>query len=133
MTDTATVDSQAKTNAMLAWIFAPFTSYAWKDNTDEFVKAHARSSLYLGVANIISTIVLLVLQICFGTILGALFYSNGALFGFASLLGCGWSLLGLANGAFVIVPRIVGAIKANNGEQWEVPYVNEFMAKFIKL
>ena len=46
MPESKTTASEAKTNAMLAWIFAPITSYVWKDSTDEFLKAHARASLY---------------------------------------------------------------------------------------
>ena len=132
MPESKTTASESKTNAILAWIFAPITSYVWKDNPDEFVKAHARASLYLGVANVISTVVLMVLQICMGVVFAAVLY-NSYLFGFSSLISCFWGLLNLANGAFILVPRLVGVIKANNGEKWEVPYVSEMMQKIIKL
>jgi uncharacterized Tic20 family protein len=132
MPEATSTASDAKTNAILAWIFAPFTSFAWKDSTDEFVKAHARASLYLGIANVISSIVIFVLQICMGVVLGAFLY-NSYLFGFAGIVDCFWWLLNMANGAFILIPRLIGVVKANNGEKWEVPYITESLKKIIKL
>lgn len=119
-----------KVNAMMAWIFAPFSSYLLKEEQDEFVRAHARESFYLGVANIIALLVLGVLNVCYGMIFNALFWNAG--WGFASLLGCVWGIIWLAVSLFIGVPRIVGIVKANNHEKWTVPYVTEYLSKYIK-
>jgi uncharacterized Tic20 family protein len=123
--------SDTKTLAMLAWIFAPITSFVWKDHEDAFVKSHARESLYFGVASILVALVGFVVQTCFSIVIG--YTLTGPLFGIASLISCVWSLLWLAVGLAFIVPRIVGVVKANSMEEWTVPYVNEFMKRFIKL
>jgi uncharacterized Tic20 family protein len=123
--------SQSKTNAMLAWLFAPITSFIWKDDADAFVKEHARQSLYLGIANIAVFAVLFLLQICYGIIFANLLWS--VLWGISALISCFWSLLWLAASAFAVVPRIIGIVKANDMKTWEVPYVTKFMSRFIKL
>lgn len=119
-----------KTNAMIAWIFAPFSSYLLKDEQDEFVRAHARESFYLGIANIIALIAVGILNVCYGMVFNVLFWNSG--FGFASLLSLIWSVIWLAIALFVSVPRIVGIIKANNNEKWTVPYVTQYLSKYIK-
>src|SRR5690554_4991274 len=65
---TTSADS-AKTNAILAWIFAPITSYVWKDESDPLLRNHARESLYLGVANLAVMVILWVLSIFFSIFL----------------------------------------------------------------
>lgn len=126
----ASTQSDPKTNAMIAWIFAPFSSYLLKDETDEFVRAHARESFYLGVANIIALLALGVLNVCYGMVFNVLFWNVGL--GLASLLSCVWGILWLAVALFIGVPRVMGIIKANNHEKWTVPYVTEYLSKYIK-
>lgn len=125
--------SQDKTNAILAWLFAPLTSFLWKDDPSEFVRAHARESLYFGVANILLVVVFLLLQICYGIVMGVVFGSVYSLSAMELLLACIWNILWLAVWAFGIVPRIIGMVKANGMQTWTVPVVNEQMKKFIKL
>jgi uncharacterized Tic20 family protein len=124
--------TEAKTNAILAWLFAPITSFAWKDSSDEFLRSHARESLYLGVANFAVYLVLFVMQFLYNLIFVPLLFSS-IVFGFGVILNCVWGVLWLAAGLFVLVPRIMGIVKANNREKWEVPYVNPFVKRFIKL
>lgn len=123
--------SSAKTNAMLAWIFAPFTSFAWKDDSDEFVKAHARESLYVGIAQLAVVLVVYIVQ----AILFAIFFSglSFGMLGIFGLFGLLFNLIWLATFAFMIVPRIIGVMKANEGQKWEFPQVTNLVKKYIKL
>lgn len=118
-----------KTNAILAWLFAPFSSFLFKDDKDAFVHAHARESFYLGIANLAGLVVLGILNVCSSMLLGTLFWSQ---LGFYTLISCFWGLLWLAWAVFCVVPRIMGIIKANNMQTWEVPYVTKFLSKYIK-
>lgn len=128
---TASTTSQAKTNAMLAWIFAPITSFVWKDDANSFVKAHARESLYFGIANIVLSIVLYLLQALF---FGLLFSGTGFSFlGFAGFTSLLFSLLWLAFWVFSFVPRVIGVVKANDMQTWEFPVVTNLVKRFIKL
>lgn len=122
--------SDPKTTAMLAWIFAPFTSYLFKDESDPFVKSHARESFYLGIANIAVLLVLGVINICVSAVFYNFLWSAGLIF--AQILSCLWALLWLGVVAFIAVPRIMGLVKANNHEEWKVPYVTEYLSKYIK-
>lgn len=120
-----------KTTAILAWVFAPLTSFMWKDHQNEFIRFHARESLYLGIANIAVVIVLTLLQVCMQIFAGALFFTPAfALFG---LISCFFAIIWLGVTAFIVVPRVVGVIKAANMEKWEVPYVSRFVSRYIKL
>lgn len=125
--------SDSKTNAILAWVFAPITSFVWKDSPDAFVRAHARESLNFGIANVVLWLVLWVVSVVYNIIIGNLLYSSFTLFGLASLLSCVWSLLWLAFWIGSVVIRIMGAVKASNGQTWTVPYISKFMSKYIKL
>jgi len=131
MEGTSNVASEAKTNALLAWLFSPITSFVWKNEKDAFLQKHARNSLYYGIANIILVAIVFVIQILYGVIVGALLWN--VLWGLGTLLSCVWSAIWLVVSAFSVVPRIVGMIKANNGEVWEVPYVQKWLEKVIKL
>ena len=131
--ETNMTPSESKTNAILAWIFAPITSFVWKDSSDQFLRSHARESFMFGVATIVGFLVLSVLNFAYSLTLGNLFYSSFALFGIGSLLSCLWSLVWLAFWAFTVVPRIMGAIKASNNQTWTVPYVSKFMSKYMKM
>jgi uncharacterized Tic20 family protein len=121
--------NMSTSNAVLAWIFAPFTSFAFKNDPDELTRAHARESFYLGIANIAVLLVVFILQVCIGIFMGLIFYSA---YGINALIQCFWSLVWLAELAFILVPRIIGAMKASQGEKWTVPYVTEFLSKYIK-
>ncbi len=89
-----------KTNAILAWIFAPITSAIWMNDTDDFLRHHAKQSLSWGIVSIIGH--------------GACFFLTFLIIGV-----CLWPLWSLLD----IVVRVVGLVKANNGEKWEVPVV----------
>ncbi len=100
--------SDVKTNAILAWLFAPITSLIWKDDKDEFLSYHAKQSLSWGIVAVIGHVALFVL----GTVLSVVFVGIFCLV----ILWPIWGVLDL-------VVRIVGLVKANNGEKWEVPVV----------
>lgn len=120
------MDDTTKTNAILAWVFSPITSYLWKDDKDAFVRHHAIQSLYLGIFNLATFVILFILNIF--TAISFSFIPP-----FAAILQCLLGLVWLVWNVSVIVPRIIGAIKALNGETWEIPYLGEFMRKYIKL
>ncbi|MCA9378910.1 DUF4870 domain-containing protein [Candidatus Dojkabacteria bacterium] len=120
--------SDDKTNAILAWLFAPISSYLLKDQQDPFVKNHVSESFYFGIFSIVLAVVFGVIAACLSILFGSLFG-----FGLSSILACGINLLWLAVFLVVSVPRLIGIIKAVNHETWTVPYVSEFMKKYIKL
>lgn len=121
-----------KTIVILAWLFAPITSYLFKDESDPFVKSHVRESFYLGMANVVLLVVMFVLNIVFGVLSNLFFYNSGFLYGILTLINCLCSLIWLVVALFLGVPRLVGIIKALNMETWEVPYVTKFLSKYIK-
>ena len=93
-------DGQAKTNAMLAWLFAPITSFIWMNDENEFLKFHAKQSLSWSLVAIVGHIVL-----SFSTLI---------------LIGiCLWPMWVLLD----IGIRVYGLVKANAGEKLEVPVV----------
>lgn len=102
---TATAQSPNRTNALLAWIFAPITSLIFMNDKDEFTKKCAKHSLYFGIGMIIIHVVLWVL----GTVL--------AVFVVGFLCYVVDALVWLVD----IAVRIMGAVKANNGEVFKVP------------
>jgi len=97
---TATAKSDPKTNAILAWIFAPVTSIIWMNDADEFLKYHAKQSLSWSIVALIGHLV------CF--------FLSFVLIGM-----CLWPLWIILD----LVVRVYGLMKANNGEKWEVPVV----------
>ncbi|MBU0975669.1 MAG: DUF4870 domain-containing protein [Patescibacteria group bacterium] len=100
---TATSASPNRTNALLAWIFAPLTSFIFLNDEDAFTKKCAKHSMYFGIASIVMYIVLSVLAtISFG------------------ILSC----LVLVWVAVDLIVRIMGAVKANSGELFEVPVIS---------
>jgi uncharacterized membrane protein len=103
-TTTASAGSNSKTNAILAWLFAPITSLIWMNDKDEFLKYHAKQSLAWGITSIIGHTVCFFLSFIF---IGMCIWPI-------------WSILDL-------VVRIYGLVKANNGEKWEVPVVGGFV------
>jgi len=100
----STAGGNTKTNAILAWIFAPITSIIWMNEKDEFLKHHAKQSLAWGVTALIGHVLCFVLSF---VIIGACLWPL-------------WSLLDLG-------VRVYGLVKANNGEKWEVPVVGGFV------
>ncbi len=94
------VSSSNKTNAILAWIFAPITSIIWMNDADEFLKYHAKQSLSWSLVAIGGHFVCFVLSFL--------------------LIGmCLWPLWGLLD----VIVRVYGLVQANNGVKWEVPVV----------
>ena len=92
--------SNSKTNAILAWIFAPITSLIWMNEKDDFLKYHAKQSLAWGITAIIGH------AVCFAL-------------SFVIVGMCLWPIWGLVD----LGVRVYGLVKANNGEKWEVPVV----------
>ena len=123
---TPSSDLDPKTMAILSWLFAPITSYFWKDHQDAFVKNHAQESFLFGVLSVIVTIVLMVLNACIGITAAFIPYLD-------VMISCLFSLVWMIFSLLMLVPRIIGIIKALNGEKWTVPYVSEFMRKYIKM
>lgn len=126
--------SDAKTNALLAWIFAPITSFLWLKDQDEFLRHHARESFYFGILNIALYVIVFIVQTCVNIVfLNLLFGNVYSLSGLGALFSCFWGMVWLALAVFSIVPRVIGLVKANNGELWTVPLVSEYMSKIIKV
>lgn len=99
-TTTPASTGDTKTNAILAWIFAPITSAIWMNDKDDFLRFHAKQSLSWGIVSLVGHF------LCF-------------LSSFLFIGLCLWPLWSLVD----IVVRVYGLIKANNGEKWEVPVV----------
>ncbi|MBD3280960.1 DUF4870 domain-containing protein [Candidatus Dojkabacteria bacterium] len=99
-TTAKTTDGQAKTNAMLAWLFAPITSIIWMNEKNEFLQYHAKQSLSWSLTAIVGHVV----------------FSVSTVFLIGLCLWPLWSLLDIG-------VRVYGLVKANNGEKWEVPVV----------
>ncbi len=110
-TKTQVSGSKDRTNALLAWIFAPITSFIFMNDKDEFTKKCAKHSLYFGVAMIIGHVIMWILM----AILTAVTLGFGAM--------CAW-ILPTAWIAVDLAGRIIGAVKANNGELFEVPVIS---------
>jgi uncharacterized Tic20 family protein len=125
MSTTPVKTDDTKLFAILAWVFAPITSYIWKDHENALVKNHARESFYVGVLHIFLAIAIFFLQILAALTLGFI--------GFDWLVQAPLALLGFALSVAMVIVRIVGIIKAINGEQWTVPYVSQYLSKYIKL
>jgi uncharacterized membrane protein len=115
-TSTSSAKSGNNTNAILAWLFAPITSLIWMNDEDEYLRWHAKQSLYWGLASIIVYVG--------GSIIA--FILSFILIGFfVWCLISVWMILD-------IVVRIMGIVKANNGEKWEVPVVSKMFSGIIK-
>lgn len=107
----AAAASPNRTNALLAWIFAPITSFIFMNDEDEFTRRCAKHSMYFGVADVVIQIALWV----GGTILAFI------VVGVCCYVVAGvWGLVSLA-------VRIMGAVKANNGELFEVPVLKDMV------
>lgn len=104
----AVAASPNRTNALLAWIFAPITSFLFMNDEDEFTKKCAKHSLYFGVADIIIQVVL---------------WGGGTVLSFVVIGVCCFPLAGLW-GLVSLAVRIIGAVKANQGELFEVPVIS---------
>lgn len=100
-----------RTNALLCWIFAPITSFIFMNDEDAFTKKCAKHSLYFGVAAIIIHVVLWV----FGFV--------GSFIIVGTLCFCIDAVVWLAD----IAIRVVGAVKANEGELFEVPVLSDMV------
>ncbi|MDD3647197.1 MAG: DUF4870 domain-containing protein [Candidatus Dojkabacteria bacterium] len=105
---TASAATPNRTNALLAWIFAPLTSFIFLNDEDEFTKKCAKHSMYFGIADLVIQIVLWV---------------GGIILSFAVIGVCCFPLAGLWSLVSIAV-RIMGAVKANNGELFEVPVIS---------
>ncbi len=103
--------SKNRTNALLAWVFAPITSFIFMNDEDPFTKKCAKHSLYFGVVDVVLQVVL----ILGGTILSFAFIGI-CCFPISAV----WGLVSLA-------VRIIGAVKANNGELFEVPVISDMV------
>lgn len=106
-----TSSSTNRTNAILAWVFAPITSLIFKDDKDEFTRKCAKHSLYFGVAVVAIHIVMWIL----GTI--------GSVF----IVGIFCFMLDAVVWLADLAVRIMGAVKANNGELFEVPITSKWV------
>jgi uncharacterized Tic20 family protein len=99
-----------RTNALLCWIFAPITSFIFMNDEDAFTKKCAKHSLYFGVVSVIIYIALFLLTTV-GTVVT---------FGFGAVCSCLLPVWGIVD----LVVRIMGAVKANSGELFEVPVIS---------
>jgi len=100
--------SENRTNALLCWIFAPITSFIFMNDKDEFTKKVAKHSMYFGIFDVALQVVLWVLGTILAFVLvGLLCYVIAGL----------WWLVSLT-------VRIMGAVKANKGELFEVPVIS---------
>lgn len=106
----AVAASPNRTNALLAWIFAPITSFIFMNDEDEFTKKCAKHSLYFGVASVVIYVVLIIL-VTVGSVVT---------FGLGTVCYCLIFVWGIVD----VVVRIMGAVKANNGELFEVPVIS---------
>ena len=100
-----------RTNALLCWIFAPITSFIFMNDEDEFTKQCAKHSMYFGVAMVIIHVVLWVLG------------SIGIIFVVGTLCFCVDALVWIVDLAI----RIMGAVKANEGELFKVPVISDMV------
>jgi len=100
--------SPNRTNALLTWIFAPITSFIFMNDEDEFTRRCAKHSMYFGVAMIVLHVGMWIL----GTV--------GSIIIIGSVCFCVDAVLWLVD----LVVRIMGAVKANNGELFEVPIIS---------
>ena len=107
----AVTSSPNCTNALLAWIFAPITSFIFMNDEDEFTKKCAKHSLYFGVAMVVIHVALWIL----GTV--------GAVFIVGSVCFCVDAVVWVAD----LAVRIMGAVKANSGELFEVPVLSDMV------
>ena len=48
--------------AILMYLFAPITGLIWMNDSNDFVKFHAKQSLYLGLANVVIWVLLTLLS-----------------------------------------------------------------------
>lgn len=97
-----------RTNALLAWIFAPITSFIFMNDEDPFTKKCAKHSLYFGLAMVIVHVVLWGLGFV------------GSLFIVGAFCFCIDAIVWVVD----IAVRVMGAVKANNGELFEVPVIS---------
>lgn len=108
-----TPSQEEKTQAMLCWILSLVASFIVPlvfyiiSNDKKFVKHHAAQCLFLSIALVVIAIVLTI------TVIGA--------------------LLVPVLGIFALVAVILGAVKANNGEWWEVPGIGGMAKNIFKI
>jgi uncharacterized membrane protein len=106
-----TSSSPNRTNAILAWIFAPITSFIFLNDEDAFTKKCAKHSMYFGVAMVILHVAMWIL----GTIGSFVVVGVGCF--------CVDAVIWIAD----IAVRVMGAVKANNGELFEVPVISNMV------
>lgn len=97
-----------RTNALLAWIFAPITSFIFMKDEDEFTRKCAKHSLYFGIAMLAIHLILWVVGFI------------GSFIIIGTICFCIDAVVWIAD----IAVRIIGAVKANNGELFEVPVIS---------
>ena len=107
---TAGSSSDNTTLSVLSWIFAPIVGIFFLSHEDEDVKWHAKQSMYFGLVSI----AVYVLGFVCITVLSVITFFLGSILYCVLLL---W--------VFVDFPvRIYAAIKASQGERWEVPVIS---------
>ena len=97
-----------RTNAILAWVLCPITSLIFMNDEDAFTKTCAKHSLYFGLADVIIQVVL---------------WIGGFVLTFIAIGVCCFPLAGLW-GLVSLGVRIYGAVKASQGELFEVPVIS---------
>ena len=100
--------SPNRTNAMLAWLIAPITSFIFMNDEDAFTKRCAKHSLYFGLVDVAIHLGLWIVGAVLSLIVvGVCCY----------VIWIGWVFVSIG-------VRIIGAVKANQGELFEVPVIS---------
>lgn len=97
-----------RTNAILAWVFAPITSFIFMNDEDEFTRKCAKHSMYFGIADVVAQLI---------------WWVGGSFLAIFLVGMCCW-VIGLVWFVFSIYVRVMGAVKANKGELFEVPVIS---------
>lgn len=116
------VDKASLSGAVIAWLFAPFSSLFFLSSKDKFTRRCAKHALYLGVSMVIINIIMLFINMSLflvGTFL-ALFWMGAVCFSILVICLILWIGLNI----MWIVGNVIGAVKANKGELFEVPIIS---------
>lgn len=128
-----TAEEDAKRQALMAWLVAPFYSYTLKNNSNEFVRKHAEASFYYGVASIAVVVLAFIVQTILGFLLQIIAGGNPfSALSLYSTFGTINGLIWLATWLFVIIPRVYGILKSQNMEVWSMPKAKELVSKYLK-
>lgn len=104
------------TNAMICWLVValiglPIPSFIWMNEKDEELKWHAKTTLYFGLAIIAAYIIIMVV----GTI--------GSMFVIGACCFLAYPLVWIIQ----VVVGVMGALKANKGERFEIPVIKDYV------